>query len=228
MFLNVIQRLYFLTAFHFYAKSKITRSDTISMLGFTLHVPSGVFHPMLYFSSKFLASYLREIDLGGKEVLDMGCGSGILSLVAASQGARVTSIDINPLAVKSTLQNAQSNHLADFITVLESNLFEQLGNKDQKFDYVIVNPPYYKVNPQSMAERAWFAGTNLDFISSFAKTVRNFLKPNGRILIILSSKTDIHSIIEVFQNYHFSIETLHQRRVLFETLYIFRAAVVNA
>jgi len=47
----------------------------------------------------------------GKRVLDLGCGSGVLSLAAHALGAsKVTAIDIDPEAVEHTKENARQNH----------------------------------------------------------------------------------------------------------------------
>lgn len=54
----------------------------------------------------FLEKYLKK----GDRVLDMGCGSGILSVAASLLGAKdITAVDIDPIAVKIALENAQKN-----------------------------------------------------------------------------------------------------------------------
>jgi release factor glutamine methyltransferase len=67
--------------------------------GLRLVAPIGVFHPGLFFSSGVLADHIERSELLGRRVLDVGCGSGLLSLAAARAGAIVTAIDINPAAV---------------------------------------------------------------------------------------------------------------------------------
>lgn len=48
----------------------------------------------------------------GQSLLDVGCGSGILSLSAAALGAKVSACDTDELAIKSTRENAEKNGLA--------------------------------------------------------------------------------------------------------------------
>ena len=79
--------------------------------GLTLTVPTGVFHPGLFFSSGVLATEIEKRRPVGLTVLDVGCGSGLLSLVAARAGASVTAVDINPEAVRATAANASANEL---------------------------------------------------------------------------------------------------------------------
>src|SRR5438128_7574333 len=98
-----LRRYYFLLAYFFYARPKITKIDTVDMFDLSLVIAPTVFHPALYFSSEMLGSHIAELPLRGKTVLDLGCGSGIHSLIAASGGAIVTSIDINPRSVEATI-----------------------------------------------------------------------------------------------------------------------------
>ncbi|MDH5544674.1 MAG: 50S ribosomal protein L11 methyltransferase [Gammaproteobacteria bacterium] len=54
----------------------------------------------------------------GQEVIDFGCGSGILGIAAAMLGAaRVWAVDIDPQAVQATNSNAVLNNVVDFLTV---------------------------------------------------------------------------------------------------------------
>jgi ribosomal protein L11 methyltransferase len=52
---------------------------------------------------------LDELDLEGREVADIGCGTGILAIAAAARGARVLAVDIDPEAVEVTGENAARN-----------------------------------------------------------------------------------------------------------------------
>ncbi len=52
---------------------------------------------------------LDELDLAGVDLLDVGCGTGILAIAAATRGARVRAVDIDPEAVEMTLANAAAN-----------------------------------------------------------------------------------------------------------------------
>lgn len=76
----------------------------------------------------------RELQ-GGLQVLDMGCGSGILAIAAAKLGATsVTAIDIDPIAVATARDNAQANQ-ADLV-VLDA---DQAITNAKHFDIVLAN-----------------------------------------------------------------------------------------
>jgi len=58
-------------------------------------------------------------DFIGKKVLDMGCGTGILAILAKKMGAQtVDAIDYDPLCFESTLENTELNSLTDIQAIL--------------------------------------------------------------------------------------------------------------
>jgi ribosomal protein L11 methyltransferase len=66
---------------------------------------------------------LEERMRPGMRVLDLGCGSGILAIAAARLGAaHVLALDLDPLAVKATRENAEANGVSDLIHVSEGTL----------------------------------------------------------------------------------------------------------
>lgn len=76
----------------------------------------------------------------GMQVLDVGCGSGILSIAALLLGAeQVTGIDIDPLAVKTAEQNGRLNGFAPpRYTMLQGDLAKDIPPQKQ-FDLVLAN-----------------------------------------------------------------------------------------
>lgn len=61
----------------------------------------------------------------GTDILDIGCGSGILSVAAAKLGAAgVDALDIDPLSIKVTIENAFLNQVESAIRAKENNLLE--------------------------------------------------------------------------------------------------------
>ena len=131
----------------YYSKPrKYTYEDSFVM------VHPDVFPPQLTFSTKLFLDFIKPITLQNKSVLELGCGSGIISIYAAKKGALVTATDINTTALEYLEKSAEKNKVK--VEVKESNLFEKLGNRI--FDYIIINPPYYPKNPKSVKEKAWF------------------------------------------------------------------------
>ncbi len=77
--------------------------------------------------------YVKE----GMSVADVGCGTGILSILAAKLGAKnVKAIDFDPICVAVTKQNAISNNVQEQLDVISGNLVDELK---EKVDVVIAN-----------------------------------------------------------------------------------------
>lgn len=80
-----------------------------------------------------LEKYLSQ----GMEVYDIGCGSGILSIVSAKLGAKkVKAIDLDELSIKASRDNMILNQVEDIVTVEKGNLLDKL---EGKADLVVAN-----------------------------------------------------------------------------------------
>jgi len=83
-----------------------------------------------------MIEFLLEEELEGKSVLDMGCGTSVLAILAAKRGAtEVVAIDNNEWAYNNSLENIVKNN--------ESDIKVMLGDaaliKNMKFDVIIAN-----------------------------------------------------------------------------------------
>ncbi len=85
-------------------------------------------------------------------VLDLGCGTGVVSVFAAQQAGRVVAVDINPAAVRCARINALLNGVEGTVEVREGDLFTPVA--DERFDVIVFNPPYFRGQPRSSFERA--------------------------------------------------------------------------
>ncbi|HOQ39178.1 MAG TPA: 50S ribosomal protein L11 methyltransferase [Fervidobacterium sp.] len=101
-----------------------------------LKIPQGLaFGTGLHQTTKMSASYLKKYLKPGMDVLDVGCGSGILAILAKKLGAnRVLAVDNDPLAIEVANENALRNE-AD-IEIRFSDLFL---NVDGKYDIIVSN-----------------------------------------------------------------------------------------
>ena len=81
-------------------------------------------------------AYVENEDLTGKTVLDIGSGSGILSILASKLGAKkVDACDIDPIAIESAKENIKINK-TDNVSVFYSDLLSEV---DGKYDMIFAN-----------------------------------------------------------------------------------------
>ncbi len=192
--------------------------------GFTFTIRPTVFNPADFVSSKVFASFINTLDLTGKKILDMGSGSGVVSLFAASKGADCVACDINPVAVKCIAENALQNNLSRQIKVYESDLFEALkNNPGSGFDIIFFNPPYYKGNPKNNFERAFKGGPNLEVIDRFLAEAKSHLSPGGKLCMIVSTDMELDDFYSRLKQAGYSYKVLQTNKKFFETFYIIEA-----
>jgi release factor glutamine methyltransferase len=181
-------------------------------------VNSGVFYPRFIYSTKLLLDFLEEKDLSGKKFLELGAGSGIISLLAARKGAWVTASDINPVAVENIRQNAIQNNLS--LNILQSDLFTDIPESD--FDYIVIAPPYYPKDPGDFSEMAWFCGKDFDYFVKLFPQLSEHIKPSTEIIMILSEDCNITKIIEIAIQSGFEFNLIRKVKRIGEWNYIFR------
>ena len=80
-------------------------------------------------------------------VLDLGTGSGVNAILAASQSLGVVAVDINPHALAAAQDNAVRNGVAERIKVRHSDVFT---NVDGAFDLIIFDPPFRWFAPRDL------------------------------------------------------------------------------
>jgi ribosomal protein L11 methyltransferase len=85
-------------------------------------------------STKLMLRMMNRIDLKGRNVLDVGCGSGILAVRAAQKGALVTAVDRDPLAGTAARHNFALNEMRQILLACAD-----LENLKGRFDVVLAN-----------------------------------------------------------------------------------------
>lgn len=194
--------------------------------GFSFTIRPTVFNPLDFYSSHVFASYIKTLDLKGKQILDMGSGSGIVSIFAASRGADCVACDINPVAVRCITENALQNDMSSQIKVYESDLFESInGVQPSGFDIIFFNPPYYKGNPRNNFERAFKGGPNLEVIDRFLLEAKNHLSTQGRLCLLVSSDMDMDDFYSRLSSCGYDHKILQTNKMFFETFYIIDAVI---
>jgi len=141
-----------------------------------------IVHPAVYLPDvdSFLminAIYKEVHDMKRREkALDMGCGSGILSLTLAKFFKKVIAVDINPFAVRCTVLNAYLNGCRRRIVAFISDLFSKV--EGDNYDMIVFNTPYLiNSKPYDFA----YSGS-LKLIREFILNAKEMISSQGKIL----------------------------------------------
>ncbi len=196
----------------------LSRPRKYTYKSISVWVEPTVFPPFITFSTKLLLQFIEPLSLKEKKVLELGCGCGIISILAAKKGAQVTASDINSTALKALEKNAAKNTV--LIDVVLSDLFENLNG--QSFDFIIINPPYYPRNPVSIAENAWFCGENFEYFEKLFSQLPTFITVQNKIYMILSEDCDLQKIKAIALKNEITFELLLEKKVVAEKNYIYQ------
>ena len=187
-----------------------------------ISIGSGVYPP-----SEDTYLLLDSLELRTDDVfLDMGCGVGLASLVAANKVKRVVSADISRDAVKNTSLNLRKNKLASKCTLVQADLFSAFSQK-ALFSVIAFNPPYLaKREDRTDLDHALVGGesgaeVSLRFIASATK----HLGKNGRLYIVASSLSDVNRVTAIMEEHGFEVKIADKLPLFFEKLYILKGTL---
>lgn len=124
-----------------------------------------------------------EMSLPKKQlnVLDMGCGDGIISAWFAQRGHQVTAVDVSAFAVEACRRTLAANQLSG--QVLESDVYSAL--EGQRFDLIVSNPPFHQ-------EREISYGPSARLI----KEAPNHLTGKGQLVLVANAFLPYPGLLE--------------------------------
>ena len=191
----------------------------------SVQVNPGVFHPGFFFSTKILLNYIKDKKFKARKVLELGAGSGIISIYIASKGASVLATDINSEAIENIKLNIKLNdelikENSGIIQAAESDLFKKIAK--EKYDYILLNPPFYRGEAEKPADYAWYCGSDLNFFSNLFAELDEYIHAKTDILMILSQEAELIEIRKLAEEKQFELICVHTKKNLLETNFIFR------
>lgn len=185
--------------------------------GICIKVHPDVFPPHLTLSTTVLLDFIKEKELNNKTFLELGCGSGIISLFASKKGAKVTATDINSTALEFLSENSKKNHLE--LEIIESDLFQSLT--ERTFDCIVINPPYYPKQPKNTKEQAWFCGENFEYFEDLFPQLKSYLISSNETFMILSEDCELEKIKAIASKNGIALTLVLEKKVVGEKNYIF-------
>ena len=167
-----------------------------------------------------LQSIKRHLPRQTADVLEVGCGSGCLTLLAAQEladlEAKIYASDLLPEAVATTRYNVtrSSNHTGLIQLLPPGDLFEPVPD-GHRFDLIIFNAPWVVSRARNRAELG-IHDEGQRIVGKFFDDVPEYLKPGGRILLgyaDASGPKAIQNLEEIISNTGFGVESRQTKRV---------------
>ncbi len=158
-------------------------------------------------------------EFASGDVLEIGCGSGIIADCLSRQSDKISSItasDINKKAIEYC-----QRHLSKKVKWIVSDLFSNITGK---YHTIIFNPPYLpnlKNEPKEIAQNIAGGKQGNELILRFLEEAPEFLKPDGKILMLISSLSNKNKIEEKMQELLLDYKIIKKKSMFFEQLYVY-------
>lgn len=180
------------------------------VLGLEISVLPNVYSPIFFTDSAWFSKTLSEI-VGPSRLLEIGTGTGLISLFCASKGAEVTATDINPKAVENSRLNANRNDIS--LDVRQGNVFSCI-DQSEKFDFIFWAHPFnYSATPSSDP----YVITGFDYLyESLEKYISQapyFLSDRGRLLLGSGDSADLERIYDIAERSGYGTSVIREERM---------------
>ena len=195
------------------------------LFGFDLLIKPTVFHPKYFFSSRYLVEFVLKLNLEHKKCLELGCGSGIVSLMVYQKKGIVTCSDINEIAVECTKINFNKNfgNNSPNFQVITSDLFEFIPKTC--FDFVFINPPYFFEAVSTDHQLAWNCGKNGEYFVNLFSQLSLYISNSTQVYMVLADNCDINRISEIATRYNFRLNKVEEKKIKWEINYIYKIEI---
>ena len=163
-----------------------------------------------------LRRLIREDSIvQGKTVLEIGTGTGLLSLCCLKAGAaRAVATDVNPAALANARYNAGllgvANRLETRLSPLDRRGAYSKVGESERFDLIISNPPWENQMPGPINEYALY-DHDFALLHSLLSGLDKHLKPGGKAFLAYGCLDAIETLQRVAREYHLTMRTLDDR-----------------
>ena len=169
--------------------------------------------PDVYPPSEDSILLIESMDVReGERVLEVGCGSGVVSIHCAKNGCVVCAGDINPKAVDLARRNADDAGIS--MDVVETDVYSTV---EGVFDTIVFTLPYLPVDEEGLLAKAWSGGPDgLGPLPELLSGSDVHLAPGGRIVIVVSSLMDGHELEMALDGW--GVKIIGEQKLFFEKL----------
>ena len=164
------------------------KSNIIEFEKFKIETDNKVFSPRI--DIEIFVQAIQGIIRKDSKILELGTGTGAISIALAKnyKDISILATDINKFAIKIAKKNSEINKVDKIIDFKESNWFSNI--KDNKYDFIITNPPYIPKENSSIFSKlsdpkdSLYSNKNgLADIYTIIKNSLNYLNNNSYLLI---------------------------------------------
>ncbi|MFW9799217.1 MAG: HemK2/MTQ2 family protein methyltransferase [Candidatus Thorarchaeota archaeon] len=182
-------------------------------------VDSGVYPPSE--DTYLLLDAIRLDD--SDSFLEVGCGTGIISVAAARRVKQVVALDISLDAVRNTLKNLERNSMVHHCEVLQSDLLTAIIST-AKFSVIAFNPPYLQRDEdKTQLDHALVGGkTGTELTERFLIEACKHLESKGSIYLVVSTLGNIDKIAGMMIDIGLTVKKLESKSLFFESIQILR------
>lgn len=159
------------------------------------------------YETEILVDLIINDNSNNKKILDIGTGSGAISLALSKnlKDSKIIGVDISKKAIDLANENKIKLNINN-VKFKESDIF---SNIDEKFDIIVSNPPYInKEDFEKLDNKLYYEPQNalyggedgLYFYKKIIKNAKNFLNKNGKIYLEIgyNQKDSISNLLEEY------------------------------
>lgn len=159
------------------------------------------------YETEILVDLIINDNSNNKKILDIGTGSGAISLALSKnlKDSKIIGVDIS----KNAIDLANENKIKLNINNVEFKESDIFSNIDEKFDIIVSNPPYInKEDFEKLDNKLYYEPQNalyggedgLYFYKKIIKNAKNFLNKNGKIYLEIGydQKDSISDLLEEY------------------------------
>lgn len=176
-------------------ESKKHETTYLERIGqFSVYIHPTVYSPKYFPETLWFGENLPAI-VQGNSFLEVGVGSGLVSLHLAASGSTVVGVDINPDAVETARKNFRANGQTGSFFV--SDVFENVSGT---FDYLFWNHPWQidASIPQELKSEKTF-DEDYRLLKRFVSEAKNYLAEDGSVLLGTSFYADLDAMTAIFE-----------------------------
>ncbi|MFW9919027.1 MAG: HemK2/MTQ2 family protein methyltransferase, partial [Candidatus Thorarchaeota archaeon] len=159
-------------------------------------------------------------------LLDMGCGSGYISLNLLDSVRRIVALDIQYNAVVNTYQNLLKHNNFFKASVAQSDLFQAVS-PSAKFSLIAFNPPYLPADDEATSMDPALVGgiQGVEVSKSFLDQCVRHMIPHGRVYLVASNLSNIEFLRETMEENGLRSEIVAEESLFFEKLVVLKGVL---